>query len=190
MTAMPPLVARIAALALAGGVFALLTTGVVVPFADRLAGLDEQKRIAAAAVERLTARIGDRGGFAERLVAMEKGVAASDTHIEAQTPALGSAVMQRLLAEAAARHGIQVASVQVLPGTGEAGFQRIALRADLQGPFPGVAALLHDLESGRPYIFIEAIGMQAHTGTSGQADEEPLLSVRTDLVAYMMEPAR
>lgn len=187
MTAVPPLVGRIAALALAAGVVALIVTGLVVPFAERLASLDQQKRIAAAAVQRLTIRIGDRDGFAQRLNALKMEVAASDTHVKAATPAIGSAVVQRLLAEAAARNGVRVASVQVLPGTAEAGFQRIALQADLQGPFPGMAALLHDLESGRPYVFVEAVDIEAHSGAQA-GEEAPLLSVRADLVAYMMEP--
>jgi general secretion pathway protein M len=188
VTTLPLLAGRVAALGLAAGVLTLVIAGALVPFANRLADLDEQKRIAAGAVERLVARIGDREGFAERLTALEQEVAASKTHIEAETPALGSAVMQQLLAAAAARHGIQVASVQVLPGTAEAGFQRIALRADVQGPLPGMTGLLHDLESGRPYMFVEAIDIQSHTTTS--ESEHPLVSVRTDLVSYMREPER
>lgn len=179
---------RLAALALAGGLCALLLLGGVVPFAGVLASLDEDVGIAASAVGRLQARIADREGFAERLADLEREIAASDMHITAETPAIGAAVMQQLLAEAAARAGVQVASVQVLPDGPEGGFRRIALRGEFWGPLPGVMSLLHELESGRPYIFIDALEFRARSDAAADPGEHPVLSVRADLLAYMTDP--
>ncbi len=189
MSRLPPILGRVGALSLLLSVVALVVFGVVLPFNARLAALEEDRRIAATAIERLSERVRHRDQFAERLAAFEKQVSASDEHIQAQTAALGAAVMQRLLTEAAGRHGVHIDSTQVVPGPPATGLQRVVLRAELEGPFPGIAALLHGLESGLPYMFIKAVDMRASPGVAPGETEDPRLSVRIDVAAFIVEPA-
>jgi hypothetical protein len=188
MSGLPPVLGRVGALALLLSGVALVVFGVVLPFNARLSALEEDSRIAATAIERLSERVRHRDRFAERLAAFEKQVSASEEHIQAQTPALGAAVMQRLLTEAAVQHGVHVDSTQVVPGAPAIGLQRVVLRADIDGPFRGIAALLHGLESGLPYMFIEAVDMRASPGVAPNEMEDPSLSVRIDVAAVIVEP--
>lgn len=182
------LAGRVAALSLAAGAIALVLFGVLRPFTARLAELDQDRRLVVASIERMSARVQHRDSFAERLAELEREVFESEAHIRAGTTSLGAAEMQRLLSEAAPGHGVQVQSTQALPSAEEAGFQRITLRADVTGEFPGIVQLLQELESGRPYIFLEAVDMRASPGTVAAETQHPVLSVRMDLVAYMLGP--
>lgn len=179
---------RIAALALAAGAVALVTMGFILPFSARLSELEEDSRTAAAAIERLSARVRHRDSFAERLKALEEEVSGNPAHIQAETTSLGAAVLQGLLTEAAARQGVQVASTQVLPGARASGFERIVLRADIAGPYPSIAALLHGIESGVPFMFVDTIEIRPGADLAAGNAQASDVSVRLDVAAYMMEP--
>ena len=79
---------------------------------------------------------------------------------EARTITLaGAALQQRLEAAVTAAHGRLVSSrVEVAP-RGDA--RAISLAAELTIPEPDMQALLYDIETGRPYLFVETIEARA-----------------------------
>jgi general secretion pathway protein M len=103
----------------------------------------------------------------EALRAREKRLAALPGHnpsasplFEASTITLaGAALQQRLEAAVATARGRLVSSkVEVAPRGDE---RRIALAAELTIAEDDMQALLHDLETGRPYLFVDAIEARA-----------------------------
>lgn len=191
MTGLPTIFGRLAAIALAVAVVAVALAGGVLPIAERLAELDEKKRTAADTIDRLSARMRDRDGLAERMSDMRARLLESEMSVQAATPPLGAAKMQRFLTEAAELNGLELASVQILPVIAEGGFQRIGLAADLSGPLTAVAGFLYKLESAKPYLFVETIGVRSVQGMAAAAeDTDPILSLHTKFFAYMVELER
>lgn len=77
----------------------------------------------------------------------------------------GAALQQRLEAAAASAKGRLVSSkVEMAPRGDE---RRIALTAELTIAEPDVQALLYDLETGRPYLFVDALEVRAPEAASG-----------------------
>ncbi len=118
-----------------------------------VAALDEQ----ALALETRERRLAPPNG-------RDKAVSA---FFEARTITLaGAALQQRLEAAVAAAHGRLVSSrVEVAPRGDE---RAISLAAELTIAEPDMQALLFDIETGRPYLFVEAVEVRAPEA-SGEA---------------------
>lgn len=184
---------RIAAVLLALAVPLGLVAFVMLPLLRHADRLDDDIRTAAELAARLQATIGARDGYALELDRIAAEVAASDRYLRAATDALAAAAMQRQVADAAQRSGASVASMQSLPSTAEAGFVRVALRAEVSGPIEALFALVYDLEASRPYLFVDSLSMRPE-GPAAGPDEAPTtvpLSMSFELAGYMApEPAR
>jgi general secretion pathway protein M len=93
----------------------------------------------------------------------------------------GAALQQRLEAAVAAARGTLVSSkVEVAPTGNE---HRIALAAELSISEFDMQALLFDLETGRPYLFVEAVEARSQEGAS----EHGALSVSLNLSGQWSE---
>jgi general secretion pathway protein M len=92
----------------------------------------------------------------ERLAALPGRKSSVSPLFEAKTITLaGAALQQRLEAAVTTARGRLVSSkVEVAPRGDE---HRIALAAELTIAEDDMQALLHDLETGRPYLFVDAI---------------------------------
>ena len=84
---------------------------------------------------------------------------------EARTVTIaGAALQQRLEAAVSTAHGRMVSSkVDVAPREDE---HRVTLSAELTIAQPEMQTLLYDLETGRPYLFVDAIEVRAPEAAS------------------------
>jgi general secretion pathway protein M len=122
-------------------------------------------RDARAEVARLDEQAQDLAARERRLPPPAPGDKAASPFFEARTITLaGAALQQRLEAAVNAAHGRLVSSrVEVAPG-GDA--RAISLAAELTIPEPDMQTLLYDLETGRPYLFVESMEARAPEASS------------------------
>jgi general secretion pathway protein M len=108
----------------------------------------------------------------EQLQARERRLAPLDKHDKAASPFFeagtitlaGAALQQRLEAAISSARGRLVSSkVEVAPSGDE---RRISLAAELTIGEPDIQALLFDLETGRPYLFVDAFEARAPEASS------------------------
>ena len=111
-------------------------------------------------------------------------VAPPTAFLDASTPSLASAQLQSYLAQLA---GDQRASL--VSSGGEAAKRddppdTIRLQATLDMNLQALRAVLYQLESGTPYVFVDALAVQPIGATAGRAVEDPLLRTTLSLRAF------
>lgn len=73
--------------------------------------------------------------------------------------ALAAAALQRHLQKLAAEHEARIVSVRVQPAVPDGPLQKISVQARLQADSRGLRNLLHALESGTPFVFIDTLNI-------------------------------
>jgi general secretion pathway protein M len=104
--------------------------------------------------------------------------------LDASTQGLASAQLQSYLAQLANDHraslvssGSEVAKRDDAPDT-------IRLQATVDMNLKALRALLYQLESGTPYVFVDALTVQPAGAVAGRAVEDPLLRTTLSLRAF------
>jgi general secretion pathway protein M len=182
-----PLFARIVAVALLATAALLVHALVVEPYlAVRHTAEAElaETRAALARMVGLTDRLAERR---EVLAALKRRRGAAEGLLQGGSETLIAAQLQnriKILADAA---DAEVRSVQVLQARSEAGFRRIAVRGQVQGSLAGIQKLFYEIESARPYLFLDNVELRAVQATSRSRDEskrDGTLDVRFELYGF------
>lgn len=162
MKPMKPRESRVAAILLLVVVvvvayFALVHWWFVAPqlaMADEMADLrDTQRRYAAA--------IAQRASLQKRLAALEQGQSRSDAFLAGDdTNAAAAGLMQRIVDVAAAHKAdgpCDVVQKMPVPSQEKAGepYRKVTVNISLRCQMQPLAAVLHDIESEAPYLFVE-----------------------------------
>lgn len=90
-----------------------------------------------------------------------KGAAPKAATLPGKTSGVASAGLQEHMDKLARRHGLGVASVQVLPSRPAGEFTEVAAVLVMRGSLTGLAALLHELETGAPFLFVDEIRIRS-----------------------------
>ena len=104
--------------------------------------------------------------------------------LDASTQGLASAQLQSYLAQLASDQNASLVS-----SGGEAAKRddvpdTIRLQATLDLNLKGLRALLYQLETGTPYVFVDALTIQPAGADAGRAAEDPLLRTTLSLRAF------
>jgi hypothetical protein len=188
MTGMPRIVGRITALALLLGLMLLVAAYGVLPFAERLRMTDEALEYNRDMVERLTRGLANRGAYDLQIDALRARVNESGLYIRADTEPLAAAAVQEHLKRAIGLHGGELRSVQSLPSLVEDDLTRIGLRVVMTGSFAPMIRILHELETGEPYLFAENLQIKSTTRRRRRTQNKPTtntLSIRFDVYGYL-----
>jgi general secretion pathway protein M len=103
--------------------------------------------------------------------------------LDASTQGLAGAQMQAYLQGIAGpQHAILISS-GVEPTKREDPPDSIRLQASLEAGLRDLHALLYQLESGTPYVFVESLAVQLSGGASQRDAEDPLLRITVELRA-------
>lgn len=181
---------RLLALALLAGAITAVIILVAAPLAERWSELRDQRAHAAEMAQRLNAIAAEREARAAELAAVREEIARAGIYLEAESRALAGARMGEVLRQIAERHGGAVRSVRVIEG-GEADREsgRVALNVAMQGVWSDLFRVIHELESGEPYFFVEAftVSSRARRRRPGRAeeDEAPMLELQFELYGYL-----
>jgi len=187
MNGLPPVVSRALALALLAGVLLLAAVFGVMPMLERMRDADESLAFNRDIYVRLSQSVRDRATHGERIEALKARIDASGAYLRADTEPLAAAALQERLKQAVGRHGGELRSVQGLPSQPEEGMTRIGLRVVMTGSLGPIFQVLHELESGEPYLFVTDLQIKSARQRRRRAEEAEveLLSVRFDVEGYM-----
>jgi hypothetical protein len=110
--------------------------------------------------------------------------AAPPAFLDASTQGLASAQLQSYLAQLASDQNASLVS-----SGGEAAKRddvpdTIRLQATLDLNLKGLRAVLYQLETGTPYVFVDALTIQPAGANAGRAAEDPLLRTTLSLRAF------
>jgi general secretion pathway protein M len=109
--------------------------------------------------------------------------APSAAFLDASTPSLASAQLQSYLGQLAGdQHASLVSSGGETTKRDDAP-DTIRLQATLDMNLQSLRAVLYQLESGTPYVFVDALAVQPINATAGRAVEDPLLRATLSLRA-------
>lgn len=85
---------------------------------------------------------------------------AAGNYLQSSTVAVAAAELQGILKNLAAAYEMQVLSTQIVPAAAEDEFVRVALRARLRGPLPGIVDTLYAIESNDVYLFLDHVSVR------------------------------
>jgi len=186
--ALPTWVSRSLALALLLGLVLLVYALVVAP----LIASYRQSEIAVAEAQELLA--GYRS-VAARRDALEAQLAAladrqddSGLYLAGTTDALAAAALQDHVKGAIEGSGGNLRSIQILPAEDDEGFRRVGVRAQLTATVNDLLRILHGIEGGTPFLFVDALEINNRRARRRSRDEaetmDPVLLVRLDVAGY------
>ena len=113
--------------------------------------------------------------------------------IEAATPAVAAANLQKAVKQAVESSGGQLVSTQNLPQVMEEGHARIAIRVRMNSDMGVLAEVLHNLEGGRPLLFVENLTIRARKAYRRRGVKKVRqqgLDIKFELSGYLREDAR
>jgi general secretion pathway protein M len=178
---------------LALGVLALVVTlsvGLVVGpvvaqhryYDGRIAELREQ-------LERLTAMARTRTRSEQALKYMKQHGPVQRYYLQSRSESLASAELQQHAKRAIERNSGQVVSTQVLASQRFGNAAVATLRVSMRGDIKALQRVLHELETGRPILFLDQISIVGYGANVAQARmaREPELTIRFDMSGYLRE---
>ena len=115
--------------------------------------------------------------------------APSAAFLDAPTPGLASAQLQAYLAQLAEKQRAVLMSSGGEATKREDAPDTIRLQATLEMSIEALRALLYQLESGTPYVFVEMLAVQPVSAAAGRTAENPLLRATVSLRALWRKGA-
>lgn len=155
MTRLRTIARRTLALAILLALLALPWFGLVEPLRARL---EQQDARIAQTVEIIT-RYRQIAAAGVPATAQDAAAEEAGLLLRGASPELAAADLQMRVGEMIAESGGKLRSVQVLPAQSESGLGKVTLRVDLQTDMAGLLGLLHTLETARPLLFVDMLGI-------------------------------
>ena len=123
----------------------------------------------------------------DRLEELRARQTGTGIYLSGATDALSAAELQNRVRALVGRSGGQLRSIQNLPVTTDEGFRAIAVRVQITATLAAVHQLLYNLESEKPFVFVDNLDVRNRRGNRQAALEnlDPQLTVRFDLSGYL-----
>lgn len=168
MTDLPPLLRRVMAVLL----LVVLLGGIAYVASLPFAVLAEQEATLAQLARRageLERRLATRDQLLAEQRLLERASDADQTLIQADTPALAAALLQRELSALVAQGGGSLESVQALAPVNTPPFVRIPVRISFTGSVEGLRSFLYAVEQHAPVLLVDELQV-AETYLYGEED--------------------
>jgi hypothetical protein len=180
----PKAVRRIAAILLLSGAVASLGTLIVNPLVTYLAGAQERIANERVLLGRLTA-LAAQDREARDLGRRRTEMTAEGEFLEGDSEAVQLANLQSLVGAIAAKNGLRVRSARTLPARERGELHLIGVHIQLHAEIGPLQKTLHDIESKRPFLFIDAVQIILLSG--GEAMEpNAMLEARLDVFGAVL----
>ena len=115
-------------------------------------------------IARLSRILSERPSLEASATHLRKTQATAPFLLAGESATLAAAGLQRHLQTVADQAGVQVVSVRVEEPAADGPLERIALLVRLQADNRGLRDLLYALETGTPYLFVEALNVSVRSG--------------------------
>src|SRR5215467_7281198 len=112
------------------------------------------------------------------------GAAPAAAFLDASTQGLAGAQLQAHVAQAASAQQAALVTSGLEPTKREDTPDTIRLQATIEVGLVALQAILHRLESGTPYVFVEALAIQPAGAAGGRPAEDPLLRTTLSVRAF------
>ncbi len=122
-----------------------------------------------------------------QLQRLDRQQASSGIYLAGETDALAAAALQEDVRTKIERNGGKLRSIQILPVKSDGEFKQVSVRVQATATLGSLARILHALESGKPYLFIDNLDVKnrrSRKATKAQ-QEDPELVVRFDVFGYL-----
>ena len=96
--------------------------------------------------------------------------------IEAESDALGAALLQDLVTTAASDAGLALSSVETLPAEDAGALRKIGLRLNLEGPYDALITMIGSLRQGSVALVLDDLEIHGGTGTAEGIGKDSTLS--------------
>jgi general secretion pathway protein M len=174
------------AAALFGGV-RLVVAPLLAAYRDAAAEIEQADFL----LQRYKALAEQRPSMAERLAEQQELVASAAGYLQGPSDALAAAQLQDRVKTVVEGAGGELRSTQILaakPVEVDAKIRRAALRVQFVVTIEGLAQTLYELESGQPYLLIDALSVREQRVRSRRRNEpetEARLDVSLELSGYL-----
>jgi len=177
-------------LAVALGLLALasLWLGIAAPLLDWHAERAAMVTQRTALAQRMEALAASRGELQAQVRAVAAGGAGETALLEGDSDSVASAALQEVLQAMFAQAGIQLNSIETLPGEEAGGYHRIRLRVSFNASWPVLMALLKEIELARPALLMDEIQVQPALHRISTAPRS--FDVSCAIFAFRAEPAK
>jgi hypothetical protein len=168
--AFPPVVHRLAALALllalAAAAFALLA----MPLIDRYTGLRADIAGQRALLGRFEAFAANKPA-AEATAEQARALMRSGLFLDGETEALRAANLQAIVTDVAGKSGVRLSSSRGLPPQEQDGLRLIGVQAEFEADMRQVQAMLAAFAARRPVLFVQSVQMSPLAARRRDAEE-------------------
>ncbi len=148
---------RLTALALLFIVLVLLTRLAVQPMAAAYANVGEDVATGQDALQRYQRIIAELPALKAAASRTARNRPLAPFLLAGSNASLAVANLQQRLQDSAERHNASIVTVRVLDPVTEGPLERVVLQAQLKAGTQALRDLLFELESGRPYLFVESL---------------------------------
>jgi hypothetical protein len=182
MSDMAPWLSRVLALLVVAVIAALIHVGVVAPYLGYVDRLDDQLASRAAVLERMRAV---SQAPAPAAIPPAPPVSAAALLFGEASDAQAVGALQDKLKGFAARDGLELSGVQVLPRAEQVAVARLAVRLRAVGDMAALNRFLHAVESAEPVLLVDNLRIQSRTQrpTPGTPPSSTL-DVQLDVVGF------
>jgi general secretion pathway protein M len=138
-------------------------------------------------IARLSRSAAHPGSYDAQIDLLQARINESGLYIRATTEPLAAAAVQEHLKRAVGLYGGELRSVQSLPSLAGENLTRIGLRVVMTGTLGPMIHVLHELESGEPYLFVENLQIKSTTRRRRRTQQKAVgkLSIRFDVHGYL-----
>ncbi len=200
---LPPWSGRAAALGLAAAAIGAIYLLAVAPLVGAYRATDGAVLQAGEMLTRYSDIASRRAALAAQLDELVARQAASGVYLSGETDALAGAALQEGVGATIEAHGGKLRSIQILPVSDDGDFKRVSVRVQLTAALVPLHRILHSLESGRPFVFLDNLEIKtrrarrsrrtrqsrqsrrAQAAAAPASATDPTLEVRFDLYGYL-----
>jgi general secretion pathway protein M len=183
-----PWISRAAAILLLMAVLLVAYAWVIAPlqaaYHDTDARIEEVKELVVR-TERIAA---EREALQAEALRLSSQPESAIYYLTGETEAVAGAALQARITSVIGNSGGSLGSIQALPGTGDHGLRRIAVRVQLAGGIQTLVNVLHGLETGLPLLFVGDLDIQSQSAPMMAVNEphsEPILAISAEIYGYL-----
>jgi general secretion pathway protein M len=139
---------------------ALLWVSVAMPLIEWHSDRAEALAQRAALLQRMEFLVAMRAGLQQQAATATASGVGEATLLEGESDSMASASMQEILQALFLQAGIQLNSVETLPGDAVAAYRRIRLRVTFNASWPVLMTLLKDIEFATPALLVDELQVE------------------------------
>jgi general secretion pathway protein M len=159
-------------LVILAGIGVVLTFAVVLPTVELFAMQRADVKRARADMALYRAQIAARPRLQAELAALDRQEAQAAALLRGPSTAIAAANMQSLIKRLIEAHSGQMRSAQLLSASAVEGLEKVEVQYELSLPPGSLAAATFELETGRPFLFLDSIDVRPET-IAGDATGAP-----------------